>query len=317
MPIRAKSPTQRQQRKGSNVKNKTRCLKRCRWTRRRKEPTFHMSITTTIDVEAEGFSQNQEEHQHHESDSFVVFEEDGHLETSFNHEISCESEGGVGAVGVSLLKELSKDCCDNCNGALSIDGNRNVSTDGCSFVRSADVRSIRSTSIRSMDHHHQKPNQLGGPSLSRRSMSSDRKSYDAALDDAETGKRKEEMHRRCNRVSTRSRRFFKSDSLAEIKNKSILRFQRFQREVREAKMIGLIIGTFLSLWTPFMLVVVLSSFKVAVSMDMIVVVKCLHYANSATNPILYVLLNKIFRQAVRKVFEKAGLLRQKTRTDYD
>ena len=105
------------------------------------------------------------------------------------------------------------------------------------------------------------------------------------------------------------KRFFKSDSLSDIKQKSLLRFRKFQREFRAAKIIGLIIGTFIILWTPFMLVVILSSLKVPVSYNMVMTAKCLHYANSAINPILYVVLNRMFRKGVKKALFKICLIR--------
>ena len=58
-----------------------------------------------------------------------------------------------------------------------------------------------------------------------------------------------------------------------------------------------------------MIVVLLTSFDVPVSMDTVIVAKCLHYANSAINPILCVVLNKQFRRAVRNFMRKLGIVK--------
>ena len=81
--------------------------------------------------------------------------------------------------------------------------------------------------------------------------------------------------------------------------------RRFKKEIRAAKVVGFIMGTFLVCWTPFMVFIVLAitgfngfdmrSLSVAVS---------LHYLNSAINPILYVMLNKVYRKAVVKAFKR-------------
>ena len=53
-----------------------------------------------------------------------------------------------------------------------------------------------------------------------------------------------------------------------------------------------------------MAVVLLTSVKVRVGFDAVILVKCLHYSNSAINPIIYVAFNKIFRTAIKKVPSK-------------
>eukprot|EP00795_Rhopilema_esculentum_P006863 gene6863-12462_t len=84
---------------------------------------------------------------------------------------------------------------------------------------------------------------------------------------------------------------------------------RFKKETKGAKVIGAIIGTFLLLWTPFIMIVVLSILSIRVSTATIMAVKCLHYANSAINPILYIVLNIALRKEVKKVLSKAANLK--------
>ena len=89
--------------------------------------------------------------------------------------------------------------------------------------------------------------------------------------------------------------------------KSINRLRHLNREMKAAKLIAAIIGTFLVLWTPFLMVVILASVGVAISINTVIIAKCLHYANSAINPILYVVLNTAFRRAARSVLRKLGV----------
>ena len=100
----------------------------------------------------------------------------------------------------------------------------------------------------------------------------------------------------------------RSEDHTEVRLKSTVRIRRLNREMKAAKHIGLMIGTFVVLWTPFMLVVMLASFEVPISMDTITIVKCLHYANSAVNPILYAVLNRAFRKAARGVMRNLGFI---------
>lgn len=78
------------------------------------------------------------------------------------------------------------------------------------------------------------------------------------------------------------------------------RAHRFKKELRATKVVGLIIGTFVLCWTPFMILMALFLAKVKVTHRAILIAKNLHYLNSAINPILYVVLNKVYRRAVHK-----------------
>ncbi|XP_066935731.1 putative tyramine receptor 2 [Clytia hemisphaerica] len=82
------------------------------------------------------------------------------------------------------------------------------------------------------------------------------------------------------------------------------KIRRFKKEIRAAKVVGLIMGTFLMCWLPFMIFIVLLILKKPPDISNIVIVVSLHYINSAINPILYVLLNKVYRKAVIKAFKK-------------
>ena len=69
-------------------------------------------------------------------------------------------------------------------------------------------------------------------------------------------------------------------------------------------MVALIMGTFLVCWSPFNVLIMCYAFHVEASMRSIMICKLLHYTNSAINPILYVVLNKVYRSAVVKVIKK-------------
>lgn len=79
------------------------------------------------------------------------------------------------------------------------------------------------------------------------------------------------------------------------------RMRSFKSDLKAAKAVGMIIATFIILWTPFMLIVLLTSINVQVRFGAVIFVKCLHYSNSAINPVLYVALNRIFRTALKKI----------------
>ena len=81
--------------------------------------------------------------------------------------------------------------------------------------------------------------------------------------------------------------------------------RRFRKEIRAAKVVGFIMGTFLICWTPFMVFVVLAlAGYEGFDMRSLAVAVSLHYLNSAINPILYVMLNKVYRKAVVKAFKR-------------
>jgi len=89
------------------------------------------------------------------------------------------------------------------------------------------------------------------------------------------------------------------------------KIKRFKKELRAAKVVALIMGTFLFCWTPFMMMVMLDSFNVTIQVRWVMIAKDLHYLNSTLNPILYVLLNRVYRQAVMKVLTKFKIYMRK------
>jgi len=112
------------------------------------------------------------------------------------------------------------------------------------------------------------------------------------------------------------RRFRGSSKGSETNSPSVIRrnrekqkrqeqkIRRFKKELRAAKVVGLIMGTFLTCWMPFMFFILLNILNKSFKMIFLMIAIDLHYLNSAINPVLYVLLNKVYRNAVMKVFKK-------------
>ena len=67
-------------------------------------------------------------------------------------------------------------------------------------------------------------------------------------------------------------------------------------------------GTFLFCWTPFISLVAMEGIKPYVKFDyprrFVVYAKALHFINSTLNPILYVVLNRVYRSAVIKIIKR-------------
>ncbi|XP_012558634.2 muscarinic acetylcholine receptor M3 [Hydra vulgaris] len=99
----------------------------------------------------------------------------------------------------------------------------------------------------------------------------------------------------------------RQENSTKIKREKKIR--EFKREMRATKVIGLIMGTFLFCWTPFMAVIILSTIAPRSSYlaSYIMFTKDLHYLNCAINPILYVVLNRVYRSAVLKTFKQIKL----------
>ena len=86
------------------------------------------------------------------------------------------------------------------------------------------------------------------------------------------------------------------------------KIKRFKKELRAAKVVALIMGTFLFCWTPFISLVAMEGIKPYVEFDyplrFVVYAKALHFINSTLNPILYVVLNRVYRSAVMKIIKR-------------
>ena len=94
----------------------------------------------------------------------------------------------------------------------------------------------------------------------------------------------------------------------DVKARREHKIRLFRKELRAAKVVALIMGTFIVCWAPFMSLNLMYAFdKLAVFFDprtltrMVMFAKDLHYINSAINPVLYVVLNKVYRSAIFKI----------------
>ncbi|XP_020892263.1 dopamine D2-like receptor [Exaiptasia diaphana] len=75
-------------------------------------------------------------------------------------------------------------------------------------------------------------------------------------------------------------------------------------EVRAAKTLGVVMGTFIISWGPFFIMNLVHGFckdKSCVSHEAIMVAKWMHYSNSFYNPIVYACMNREFRSAFANI----------------
>lgn len=79
--------------------------------------------------------------------------------------------------------------------------------------------------------------------------------------------------------------------------------KHFDKELKATKTISLVIGAFLVCWLPFFVLSILSQYctQCTISFEVVIIVKWLHYANSALNPIIYSMHNRDFRAALQTI----------------
>ena len=84
-------------------------------------------------------------------------------------------------------------------------------------------------------------------------------------------------------------------------NSTLSKTRHLKRELKAALTLSMILSCFIITWTPFMSLNIAHFGNKKVSEELIKYFKILHYANSALNPILYVVLNQRWRKAFKKV----------------
>jgi hypothetical protein len=84
------------------------------------------------------------------------------------------------------------------------------------------------------------------------------------------------------------------------------RYKRVSRDLKAAKTISVVIGTFVCFWAPFIVVSVCYSYKVPVDRGVATIVKWLSYVNALLNPLVYSCVDKQLRSLVIKIIVCKG-----------
>ncbi|KAK3735344.1 hypothetical protein QZH41_005409 [Actinostola sp. cb2023] len=85
-------------------------------------------------------------------------------------------------------------------------------------------------------------------------------------------------------------------------------------EVRAAKILGVVMGTFIISWGPFFIMNLVHGFcpkgEICVGYEAVMVAKWMHYSNSFYNPIVYACMNTEFRSAFANILFRGRACRQ-------
>jgi len=91
--------------------------------------------------------------------------------------------------------------------------------------------------------------------------------------------------------------------------------ENFNRDVKAARTLSIVIGAFVACWCPFFVVMLVFTYcksSCSISGDVFVMMKWLHYGNSALNPLIYSCLNRNFRAAFKDVLRRINVNRTMT-----
>ena len=91
--------------------------------------------------------------------------------------------------------------------------------------------------------------------------------------------------------------------------------ENFNRDVKAARTLSIVIGAFVACWCPFFVVLLIYTYckTCRVPPEVYVMIKWLHYGNSALNPLIYSCLNRNFRAAFKDVLKRIIVNRRMTR----
>lgn len=88
--------------------------------------------------------------------------------------------------------------------------------------------------------------------------------------------------------------------------------ENFNRDVKAARTLSIVIGAFVACWCPFFVVTLIFTYckTCRVSNEVLVMIKWLHYGNSALNSLIYSCLNRNFRAAFKDVLRRISVNRR-------